>query len=73
MQIQWDIAPFSKTRLNSFELGPPTQPSGDKFVLNKWWVLSYLRLRNSPLQKLLEEWIQALGATISGNLWVKVS
>ena len=43
------------------------------FVLNKSWVLSYLRHRNSPLQKLLRESVQALGETISGILWVNVS
>ena len=25
---------------------------------------------NSPLQKLLEEWVEALGAVISGIVWV---
>ena len=42
-------------------------------VLKNSWVLSYLLHRNSPPQKLLEEWVQVLGTTISGILWVDVS
>ena len=69
MHTQWDITPFlKKPRLGgpaSFEPRPPTQ---QPFVLNKSWVLSYLRHRNSRIQKLLRDWVQALGATISGIL-----
>ena len=56
MHIQLDITPNNKNP-------SPTQQS---FMLNKSWVLSYLRHRNSQPQKLLGEWVQALGATISG-------
>ena len=43
------------------------------FALNKSWVQSYLRHRNSRIQKLLGEWVQVLGKTISGIFWVNVS